>query len=119
MATVRTYPRARRWVRQSYVPRSEERCSAFALHLVEEEFLRGNRESVDQKASTPSTMKPLNLPPLRMSFVGKSRYFWFTYSTFVRSSGVTNQPPPNSVRLTLMGFVMPARLPLTVLYRPP
>ena len=28
-----------------------------------------------QKASTPSTMKPLNCPPLRMSVAGKSRYF--------------------------------------------
>ena len=32
-------------------------------------------ESFDQKATTPSTMKPLILPPLRMSVAGKSLYF--------------------------------------------
>src|SRR6266516_4500403 len=52
------------------------------------------RHAAGQKATTPSTMNPLNFPPFRISVVGKSRYFWFTNSSLVRTFGVTNQPPP-------------------------
>jgi hypothetical protein len=51
------------------------------------------RES--QNPTTPEIMKPLNWPPFRMSVTGKSLYFWFTYSSFASTFGVTNQPPPS------------------------
>src|SRR3954470_17776260 len=71
--------------------------------------------SPGQKATTPSTMNPLNCPPFRMSVVGKSRYFWFTYSSLVSTFGVRNQPPPTCERFTFTSGVPTVSCPLTVL----
>src|ERR1700693_596439 len=70
-----------------------------------------------QKATTPSTMNPLNFPPLRISVVGKSRDFWFTYSSLVRMFGVREHPPPTCVCFTVTSGVQTVSSPLTVLYR--
>src|SRR3954468_20259112 len=68
-----------------------------------------------QKATTPSTMKPWNLPPARMSLVGKASECWRTNSIFESTFGVTNQPPPTCERFTVMSFLIPASWPLTAL----
>ena len=57
---------------------------------------------------TPSSMKPLNRPPCRMFVAGKLLYFWLTYSAFIMTAGVMNQPPPTSHRSMLTSpVVMP------------
>src|SRR5437763_13330495 len=73
------------------------------------------RTQSGQKATTPSTMNPLNFQPLRMSVAGKSRYFWFTHSALVRMFGVRNQPPPTCERFTVTSGVPTVSWPLTVL----
>ena len=88
---------------------STSRCRSRAR----KQHLRKRRP--DQKATTPSTMNPLNFPPLRMSVVGKSLYFWFTYSPFIRTFGVRNQPPPTLKRSMLTLFAIPRSSPLAVL----
>ncbi len=46
-----------------------------------------------QKLTTPSSITPWNLPPLRMSVAGKSSYSCLTYSSFASTPGVMNHPP--------------------------
>jgi len=78
-------------------------------------FLSRGATQSGQKATTPSTMNPLNCPPFRMSVVGKSRYFWFTNSILVSTFGVRNHPPPICERLTVTSGVPTVSCPAAVL----
>ena len=46
---------------------------------------------------------------------GIPKYFWFTYSAFVSTFGVMNQPPPTCQRLAPTSPVMPASAPCALL----
>src|SRR6476660_3140147 len=75
------------------------------------------RDGLRQKATTPSTMKPLIFPPLRMSTVGKSLYICCIHSVLNRTVGTMNQPAEAWVRSTVTSLAMPGSVPFATLYR--
>src|SRR5688572_23776772 len=69
----------------------------------------------NQKPITPSSITPWNLPPWRMFASGKPLYSCVTYSAFIRTFGVTNQPPATCHRSAPTSPGMPAIVPFALL----